>query len=382
MLRRILFSLLLLLSCLFALSLSVCATPNVSAKACVVIEPESGRVLYQKNAQAQLPMASTTKIMTALVALEHGNSADIVKISDTAAGTEGSSMYLQAGEVMTLEELLYGLMLSSGNDAAVAIAEHFGGVDTFVTLMNQKAEEIGAKNTHFKNPNGLPDDVHYSTAADMALLTAHALKNPTFAQIVATKSYRIAGEGKAYPRALTNHNKLLSMYEGCIGVKTGFTKAAGRCLVSAAKRDEMTLICVTLNAPNDWSDHMNLYNHLFKTYRLSKPLTAESILGEIAVTGSDILSLPFSAAEEFSYPLAEGESLTTSLLPQESIKAPVVQGDICGTVSVQLGATTVKTIPLVMKGEAEKQLIPEAVRRNFRLNLKTLYRSWLTLFHF
>ena len=380
--RRIFFSLLLLPICLFGFSLPAVAAPNVSAKACVVIELESGRVLYQKNASNQLPMASTTKIITALVALEHGNQEDVVKISSSAAGTEGSSMYLESGEVMTLRELLYGLMLASGNDAAVAIAEHFGGMDAFVQLMNEKATAIGAKNSHFSNPNGLPDESHYSTAADMARITAYALKNPDFAQIVSTKSYRVEGEGKAYPRMLTNHNKLLSMYEGCIGVKTGFTKTAGRCLVSAAKREGMTLICVTLNAPDDWNDHMNLYNHLFDTYQLQEVLNPVTILGEIPVSGSDVLFLPFAAAEGFSYPLAEGETLTTKLVPQESISAPVQTETHCGQLEILLGTTTVKTVPLIVKGEAEKQLIPEAIKRGFRLNLGSLYWHWLTLLHF
>ena len=382
MLRRIFFSLLLLLICLFTSSLSALAAPDVSARACVVIEAESGRVLYQKNAQERLPMASTTKIITALVALEQGNREDVVKISSSAAGTEGSSMYLESGETMTLEELLYGLMLASGNDAAVAIAEHFGGIDAFVTLMNEKAEQIGAKNSHFSNPNGLPDESHYSTAADMAKITAYALKNPDFARIVATKSYRIAGEGKAYPRSLTNHNKLLSMYDGCIGVKTGFTKVAGRCLVSAAKRNNMTLICVTLNAPNDWNDHSNLYDHLFDTYQIEEYVYVETILGEIPVSGSDILTLPFAALESFSYPLCEGETLTGKFTLPESVAAPIEAGMQCGQLEVQLGTTTVKTLPLVVKGDAKKQWIPETIKRGFRLNLGTLYWSWLTLLHF
>lgn len=380
--QRIVLSFILLLLCFSGVSLSVSAAPEVSAQAAVVMEQESGRILYQKNAAAKLPMASTTKIMTALVALEEGNCTDTVKISDTAAGTEGSSMYLEAGEVMTLEELLYGLMLSSGNDAAVAIAEHFGGMDSFVGLMNQKAEAMGAKNTHFANPNGLPDDTHYSTAEDMARITAHAMENPRFAEIVGTKTYRIQGEGKAYPRVLTNHNKLLTMYEGCIGVKTGFTKAAGRCLVSAARRNDMTLICVTLNAPNDWSDHSNLYDHLFETYRLTPVLDTETTLGEVAIGGSDILSLPYAAGEPFSYPLAEGEKLTLCLSPEEKLESPVAFGDNCGSVSVQLGSTTVKTVSLASKGEAEKHLIPEAVKRGLRLNLGSIYWSWLTLLHF
>ena len=215
----------------------------VPPQSAIVMEKESGRILYEINPRQKLPMASTTKIMTAIVALEKGNPADNVTISATAEGVEGSSMYIRQGEIMSLEELLYGLMLCSGNDAAVAIAEHVGGnIEQFVQMMNQKAQEIGALDTHFDNPNGLPSDSHYSTAYDMALITAYGLKNATFAKIVSTREMTISGYGKQYVRQLVNHNKLLRMYPDCIGVKTGFTKEAGRCLVSAAKRDGMTLI--------------------------------------------------------------------------------------------------------------------------------------------
>ena len=358
------------------------AEPGVSAQACIVIEQTSGRVLYKKNSQAELPMASTTKIMTALVALEEGNPNDTIKVSSSAASVEGSSMYLEAGETMTLKELLYGLMLSSGNDAAVAIAECFGGIDAFVTMMNQKAKELGATHTQFANPNGLPNDAHYSTAEDMARITAHALNNPAFSEIVATKTYRIEGEGKSYPRVLSNHNKLLRMYEGCIGVKTGFTKAAGRCLVSAAKRNEMTLICVTLNAPDDWNDHQTLYNHCFETYQMRQILDRANILGEISITGSDVLSLPYGANESVFYPLRADEDISISLDSAAELKAPVAYGDACGTISIRLGNSILQTVPLVVQGEAERQWIPESVKRSLRLNLGSIYWRWLTLFQF
>ncbi|MBQ3573353.1 MAG: D-alanyl-D-alanine carboxypeptidase, partial [Clostridia bacterium] len=209
---------------MFFQELDVFAEPSVSAHSAILIEKNSGRVLYAKNPDERLPMASTTKIMTSICAIESGNVSldQTLEISASAAGVEGSSMYLESGEKMTLRELLYGLMLSSGNDAAVAIAECISGdKEKFAELMNKKAEEIGAANTHFTNPNGLPDENHYSTAHDMAKLTAYAMQNQSFAEIVSTKSFKIAGEGKAYPRVLSNHNKLLSMYEGCIGVKTG-----------------------------------------------------------------------------------------------------------------------------------------------------------------
>ncbi len=369
----------LLLCFLLLLPLSVHA--QVSAQSCIVIEATSGRVLYEKNPDSRMPMASTTKIMTALVALEECDLDTKVTISKTAAGVEGSSMYLESGEILTMKELLYGLMLSSGNDAAVAIAEQLGGIDAFVDKMNQKAEAIGAKNTHFKNPNGLPDDEHFSTALDMAIITAEAMKNPAFAEIVSTKSYRIEGEGKAYPRQLTNHNKLLRMYEGCIGVKTGFTKAAGRCLVSAARRETMTLLCVTLNAPDDWNDHMTLYNRLFDEYAMSAELLPDTSLGELSVTGSDRLLLPFGAREAFSYPLKKGEVLSLELSPLEKLSAPVHMGADCGTAQVKLGDKVIKTLSLVTLANADRKLIPQSVKEDFLLNLGTICRRWLTLLY-
>ncbi len=356
----------LILICFFSLfPQQAMAAPSVSAQSALVMEAGSKRVLFEKSGQTRLPMASTTKIITAMVALEQGKLTDKIKVSSTAAGVEGSSMYLEAGEIMTLEELLYGLMLSSGNDAAVAIAEHFGGIEKFVAMMNQKAEELGAKNTHFENPNGLPHENHVSTAYDMALLTAHGLANPDFSQIVSTKSYSIAGEGKSYPRTLSNHNKLLRMMEDCIGVKTGFTKAAGRCLVSAAKRNGMTLICVTLNAPDDWSDHMLLYNHAYTTYRLSPILRAGLPLGIIPVEKSDTASLPLTVAKDVSYPLSAEESYTTELSIAPPLTAPVGSGSDAGTAVIRLSNGTDITVPLVTAESAARQSVFSSKKGSF-----------------
>ena len=195
---------------------------GVSAQYACVMDSLTGRVLFEKNAYARHSMASTTKIMTALVALESGNTNDIVTVSANAAGTEGSSIYLKAGEKITLKDLLYGLMLESGNDAAIAVAEHIGGsVEGFAELMNQKAKAVGANQTQFKNPNGLDEDGHYTTAYDLALITRAALRNKDFAEIVATKRKTISNGEESYGRSLANHNKLLTIYKGCDGVKTG-----------------------------------------------------------------------------------------------------------------------------------------------------------------
>ena len=347
---------------IFALCILFCpkyamADIGVSAKSALVMEKDSGRVLYQKNADTKLPIASTTKIMTAIIALENSSTDTQIKISAQAAGVEGSSMYLEAGECLTILELLYGLMLSSGNDAAVAIAEHFGGNDNFVKLMNQKAEALGANNTHFANPNGLPNDNHYSTAKDMAIITAYALNIPTFREIVKTKNYSISGEGKAHPRTLTNHNKLLKMCDGCIGVKTGFTKSAGRCLVSAACRDNMTLICVTLNAPDDWNDHMSLYNEMFNKFHLCPILHSGMPLDSIDIENSETTSLPVTSAKDFAYPLADGEQCSTTITLSSPLSAPVSDATECGTITVKSGTSIIASLPLITVGEAERESV-------------------------
>ncbi len=231
---------------------------DVSAKAAVLIEAESGRVLFEKNPDSRLPMASTTKIMTALVALESGDLERNVTVAGEAEGVEGSSVYLHKGDRTTLIDLLYALMLQSANDAAVAIAVDVGGTqDRFVEMMNEKSRMLGLSDTHFDNPNGLDSKTHYTTANDLARLCAYAMKNELFREIVSTKVYDITLNEKLV--RVVNHNKLLWRLDGACGVKTGYTKASGRCLVSSVERNGKTYIAVTLNAPDDWSDHKKLY---------------------------------------------------------------------------------------------------------------------------
>ncbi len=225
------------------------------------MDADTGAVLHSHNADKRSLIASTTKIMTALVVLEHCDVEREFCVPIEATGIEGSSMYLKPNEVLTIRQLLYGLMLQSGNDAAVALAlACSGSVESFVALMNQQAQKLRLANTHFENPNGLDGETHYSTATDLAKLTSYALKNPEFAKIVSTKNIRI-GE-----RCLTNHNRLLWSVDGAIGVKTGYTKAAGRILVSAAKRNGRTLVAVTICDGNDWKDHAALYDYGFSCY--------------------------------------------------------------------------------------------------------------------
>lgn len=240
------------------------AYADISAQAAILIECSSNKIIYEKSAYDKLPMASTTKIMTALCAIENSNINTIVEVDKRAVGVEGSSVYLEYGEKISIHDLLYGLMLHSGNDAAEAIAYAVSGSkEKFVALMNKTAKKIGATNTHFKNPSGLYDDEHYTTAYDLACISSYAMKNKTFSKIVSAKNAKITNGNKSYDRVLTNHNKLLNMYSGCIGIKTGYTKKCGRCLVSCAEKDGIKLICVTLNAPDDWNDHITLLNSGF-----------------------------------------------------------------------------------------------------------------------
>lgn len=242
-------------------------TLTVSAKSAILIEAGSGEVIFSKNPDERLPMASTTKIMTALVALENCDPYKIVTVHADATGIEGSSIYLYAGEELTMLDLLYGMLLESANDAAAAIAIEVGGdIEGFARLMNEKAEKLGLKNTHFDNPHGLDGSSHYTTARELAIIAREAYSNPTLKEIFSTQKKTIplnSGEGE---RLLINHNKLLKRYEGATGIKTGFTKKSGRCLVSAAERDSLAFIAVTLNSPDDWSDHAKMLDLGFERY--------------------------------------------------------------------------------------------------------------------
>ena len=273
-----------LLRGLWALCLIFCITPavaealEVSATAAVLMDADMEQVLYEKNGDRQMLIASTTKIMTALVVLEHAAPDDVITVTPDHMA-EGSSMYLKAGETVRVEELLYGLLLCSGNDAALALTECAGGLTPFVALMNEKAAALGMARTSFANPNGLDADGHYSTARDMAVLAAAAMENPTFRRICSSRSVTIG------QRTMENHNRLLRQVEGCVGLKTGYTQAAGRTLVSCTEREGCRLVAVTLQDGNDWADHAALYDYGFRLtaprrgvqtalLRLREPLTA------------------------------------------------------------------------------------------------------------
>ena len=340
----------LLLALLFALLslVSPAQALSLSAQSAVLIDARDGRVLYEKDADMPRPMASTTKIMTAVVALESCDVNEIIEIADEAVGVEGSSIYLQKGERMTLLELLYALLLQSANDAAVAIAVGVGGsVGNFADMMNEKAMSLGLTSTHFENPNGLDADGHVTTAHELALLTAYALKNPIFAEIVATYKRKISGPNGTV-RLVVNHNKLLNMYDGCVGVKTGFTKKSGRCLVSAACRESLTLVSVTLSAPDDWRDHTAMLNYGYENYCCEILCDEGGFIEALPVVGGVQDSLLCANCDYVAatLPRDHGEITVDVQLPQ-MIYAPVSAGDIVGHVTYKcdgkvIGETDIK----------------------------------------
>ena len=302
------------------------AAPDISAQAAVLMDAGSGRVLYTHNADEERPIASITKLMTALVAVESVPDLDVkVRVRREWTGERGSSMYLTPGEELTLRELLYGLLLASGNDAALAVAGACAGdVDTFVDWMNQRAADIGMTHTHFSNPNGLQDEGNYSTARDMARLARVFLEHDVLREIAATKSITVAG------RSLVNHNKLLWRYEGCIGLKTGYTDRAGRTLVSAAERDGQTLIAVTLFDRDDWADHAALLDYGFARFPSHLLARAGKEFTRIPVEGSLSRFVPVVTYRDVSYPLTGEERVRVKVILPDRVEAPVEQGAIAG----------------------------------------------------
>ena len=342
------------------------AGESLSAQAAIVMEQSTGRVLYAANADAVLPMASTTKIMTALCVLENAELADTVTIDARMAGIEGSSMYLEVGETLTVEQLLYGLMLRSGNDAAVALALHVSGsVEDFAALMNQKAEELGLSHTHFVNPHGLPAAEHYTTARELAVITCAAYENADFRRIVATQYVAVPWDGHPYDRAMKNKNKMLTLCEGGNGVKTGYTKAAGRCLVSGALRQGMQLVCVVLNAPDMWNDSLRLLDNGFENYSLTTVLDSLEPVVQLPCTFSD-QTVPVLPMWDAPVPLKEGEQAEIALELPENLTSGVARGEVLGYAMIGIKEMEPVRVPLIA-GETvqppQKLSYAQALRR-------------------
>ena len=353
-----------LLAVILVFSLPVNA---ISAESAMLMDCTTGRVLYSKHPDQKSLIASTTKIMTAILVCEQCNVLDRVKVPKEAVGIEGSSIYLKEGEILTIQELLYGLMLHSGNDAAVALAIYCGGtLEGFVEMMNDKAKALNLRDTHFENPHGLDGKDHYSTARDLCVLASYAMENPIFSKISSTKTIKI-GE-----RYLRNHNKLLWLLDGADGVKTGYTKSAGRILVSSAIRAGRRLVAVTINAPNDWNDHCELMNDGFQRYKESKLISENQILGTVEIAGGQCKSVELLAKEEYSYYLADDETIEIRLPPPGFVYAPVAEGQSAGFAQVYLNEKWIGKIALVYGQtiEMERQEDPSLWEKLLRGNHK------------
>ena len=348
----------LALSVYFSSSLTVSAA-GTSAKACVVMEAGSGRILYSKNPDERLPEASTTKIMTALVVAENADADTVVRVPEQAQGVEGSSVYLRAGEHLTVKELLYGLMLQSGNDCAVALALTVGGsIENFAAMMNDKAAALGCRNTNFVNPHGLPDDNHYTSARDLAVISAAAMNNPLVKEIVSTKKINISNEGCGYDRVIVNKNKILSSFEGANGVKTGYTEKAGRCFVGAAERNGMQLIAVVLNCGPMFEESMSLMDEMFEKYEMKNLAEGVTIPKCVAVKKGRSGSVKVACEREMRFPLkkdgSENGKIRRTLSMTDVLKAPVGKGDKAGELKVSFDNRLIFSSNIVTLNKVEK----------------------------
>lgn len=311
--------------------------PSVSATSAVLMDVDSGRILYEKDADTPRSIASITKLMTALIAVECLDELSTsVTVRREWTGIEGTSLYLEPGEKIMVETLLYGLLLHSGNDAAVALACICAGdVETFVSWMNERARDLGMTNTHFSDPNGLSGENHHASAHDMARLASACLNNPKVAEIVRTKTISLEG------RHFSNHNKLLWQYADCIGMKTGYTRQAGRTLVSAAERDGQRLVCVTLCDPDDWEDHKALLDYGFTVFPQTVLAEQGEQIRQIPVEGSLVRFVPAVLRTDICYPLREDETPQVQIELPEITAAPIVSGKIAGGISFSLDGKTI-----------------------------------------
>jgi D-alanyl-D-alanine carboxypeptidase (penicillin-binding protein 5/6) len=340
-------------------AVSAAAPFDVTAKSAIVIEAATGKVLYEKNANDRRYPASTTKIMTLITALEEGNVNDVVTASNTAATTEGSSLWLSAGEQLPMLDMMYGMMLVSGNDATVAIAEHISGsVAEFGKLMTQKAQALGAIHTHFVNSSGLPDVNHYTTAADMAKITAYGYKLPLFAQIVATKERTMPWQGQQHDRDLFNENRMLWLYDGANGVKTGYTDDAGRCLVSSAVRNGVQLITVVFDSERMWDDSIAMLDYGFTQVHEQTIVKQGDILKTVKILdgkGSDVV--PLYAQNSIAIPMTEDNQgdFTTVIDVPDKVYAPLTQGQAVGHVKVLYQNKEVGSTDLIAQSAVEKK---------------------------
>jgi len=343
---------------------------GTSASACVIIDEFSGRVLLSHNAETPLPMASTTKVMTALLALELGDLDAPVTCSRNAFGVPGTSIYLSEGETLTLREMLYGLMLASGNDAATAIAEHIGGtVEAFCAMMTARATELGCRKTFFLTPHGLPCEGHYTTAHDLALIARAAMQHAEFREIVGTSRATIPWEGCGYDRVLNNKNRLLTTYEGATGIKTGYTKKAGRCLVFGAERHGMRIIGVVLNCPDWFDEAARLMDMAFERYEAVTMLEAGDVIAALEVGHSNGATVDAILSADLKGVVAKGTIPQVEIDLPDVLEAPVSAGQVLGKAQLVAGGVLVAQADLIAANDA--------ARDDFPSRWQMYWRNWL-----
>lgn len=349
-------------SCLLCLHFSVAmaAIPEddkLTAKAVVLIEADTGKVIYEKAAEEKVYPASTTKIMTTLLALENGNLEDKITVSANAAATEGSSMQLVAGDQLRLADALYGVMMVSGNDAAIAVAEYLSGsVENFATLMTEKAQSIGATHTHFANSCGLPNPQHYTTAHDLAKIAAYAYKNPVFRTMIATQRKEMSWRNNEPPQLLENTNLLLGNYPGCNGMKTGYTDAAGECLVASAERDGVNLIAVVMHAAQDyrWYEAAALLDYGFERVKMETLFKKEEIGEYVRVYKGKEYHVKAHPIEDIRVPVLNDDKNRFSIvMDTPAVQAPVYGGQVVGKVNLLYRGKIVKQVDLVADQEVK-----------------------------
>ncbi len=336
----------LTIAIIFLIPITVNAA-DISARSAILINLNSGEVYFEKNADEVMPMASTTKIMTTLISLENCKNLDeFFKVDDKAIMVEGTSMGLKQGDKVNMRALCAGMLLSSGNDAAnMAAVRISGSVKEFVALMNSRAKEMGLINTSFETPSGLDGENHHTTSRELAIIAREAMQNPAFREICSKISLTVEFGSPPYKRTLYNHNRLLRSYEGTMGIKTGFTKKSGRCLVSACSRGGVELICVTLNAPNDWSDHTKLYDEAFSNFKSINLTKSDDY--SVAVTGGNLTCVKLKMGEVFAT-VKNGEegNIISYLETPPFVYSPVNVGDVCGEMVFTLNQKEIARAPL------------------------------------
>ncbi|AEF95195.1 Serine-type D-Ala-D-Ala carboxypeptidase [Desulfotomaculum nigrificans CO-1-SRB] len=383
--KKILSVIVIVWLCLGSIPYAWAGAPEISGEAAVLIDAGTGQVLYGKDEHKRMYPASTTKTLTALVALEHAKLTDLVTIGPNALQAGGTSIGLTEGEKIPLKDLLYALMLNSANDAGVAIAEHISGsVEKFAALSNQEAKKIGAKDTHFTNPHGMPDKNHYSTAYDLALIARQAMQNQEFRRIVSTVHYQVSRADPNAQKYLFNHNKLLWSkiygYQGTTGVKTGYTVEAGQCVIASAQRDGRELIAVVLHSDgsNIWSDATKLLDYGFTNFHSRQVVKGGQVMANIPVKYGKSPNVDLVASRDFYYtfPLEGADDLQISVQPQKEVKAPVTRGQVLGSILLSQNGKQVGKVDLVARGNVAKDWIAY-LTPSFWVVLPLLFLFWL-----